>query len=40
MQRNTMYREKECRSLKHFEENKEEEVSDLREELAGETHYV
>jgi ferredoxin--NADP+ reductase len=41
MQRNTMYREKECRSLKHFEENKEEEVAELREELAaGETHYA
>jgi hypothetical protein len=39
MQRNTMYREKECRSLKHFEENKEEEVAGLREELAaGEVH--
>jgi ferredoxin--NADP+ reductase len=41
MQRNTMYREKECRSLKHFEANKEEEVAELREELvAGEKHYV
>ena len=39
MQRNTMYREKECQSLKHFEENKEEEVAELREELAaGEVH--
>ena len=39
MQRNTMYREKECHSLKHFEENKEEEVAELREELAaGEVH--
>jgi ferredoxin--NADP+ reductase len=35
MQRNTMYREKECQSLKHFEENKEEEVAELREELAS-----
>jgi ferredoxin--NADP+ reductase len=39
MQRNIMYREKECQSLKHFEENKEEEVAGLREELAaGEVH--
>ena len=40
MQRNTMYREKECESLKRFEENKEEEVAELRAELAGEKHYV
>ena len=39
IQRNIMYREKECQSLKHFEENKEEEVAELREELAaGEVH--
>jgi ferredoxin--NADP+ reductase len=41
MQRNTMYREKECASLKHFQENKEEEIAELRAELAAEEkHYV
>jgi ferredoxin--NADP+ reductase len=41
MQRNTMYREKECQSLKQFQENKEEQVAELREELAaGERHYA
>jgi ferredoxin--NADP+ reductase len=41
MQRNAMYREKECQSLKRFEQNKEEELAQLREELAaGETHYA
>ena len=35
MQRNTMYREKECQSLKDFEENKAEEVAQLRAELAA-----
>ena len=41
MQRNTMYREKECASLKQFQENMEEQVAELREELAaGEKHYV
>ena len=40
MQRNTMYREKECESLKRFNENKEEEIAELRAELAGEKHYV
>ena len=41
MQRNTMYRDKECQSLKDFEENKEEELAQLRAELAAEeTHYV
>jgi hypothetical protein len=36
-----MYREKECASLKHFQEHKEEQVAELREELAAkETHYV
>ena len=33
MQRNNMYREMECESLKHFTENKEELLADLREEL-------
>jgi ferredoxin--NADP+ reductase len=41
MQRNTMYRDKECASLKQFNENKEAQVAELREELAaGEKHYV
>ena len=41
MQRNAMYREKECQSLKHFQEHKDEEVAELRKELAaGEKHYV
>ena len=34
MQRNTMYRDFECQSLKHFEEHKAEEVAHLRAELA------
>jgi ferredoxin--NADP+ reductase len=34
MQRNAMYREKECESLKHFEEHKQEELTQLRVELA------
>jgi ferredoxin--NADP+ reductase len=45
MQRNTMYRDKECESLKRFEENKEEEVAEVRAQLAArrtqeETHYA
>ena len=41
MQRNTMYREQECQSLKHFEEHKDEEVAEIREELAaGEAHHA
>jgi len=41
MQRNAMYRERECESLKSFNENKEKEVAELRTELTeGETHYV
>jgi ferredoxin--NADP+ reductase len=41
MQRNTMYLDKECESLKSFNENKEEEVAELRAQIAaGETHYV
>jgi ferredoxin--NADP+ reductase len=35
MQRNTMYRFKECESLKHFEEHKDEELAQLRAELAA-----
>ncbi|MGB8260706.1 MAG: sulfide/dihydroorotate dehydrogenase-like FAD/NAD-binding protein [Terracidiphilus sp.] len=34
MQRNAMYREKECQSLKEFETHKAEEVAELRAELA------
>jgi len=41
MQRNTMYRDKECQSLQDFEAHKEEELAQLRAELAAEeTHYV
>jgi ferredoxin--NADP+ reductase len=41
MQRNAMYREKECASLKEFEKHKEEQVAELREELAAkETPYA
>jgi ferredoxin--NADP+ reductase len=41
MQRNSMYREKECASLKEFEKHKEEQVAELRDELAAkETHHV
>jgi ferredoxin--NADP+ reductase len=39
MQRNAMYRDKECRSLKHFQENKEDAVAQLREELAAGASY-
>ena len=35
MQRNTMYREKECQSLKEFEEHKAEEIAQLRADLAA-----
>jgi len=34
MQRNSMYREKECQSLKHFQEHTQEELVGLRAELA------
>src|SRR5208337_4665048 len=41
MQRNAMYREKECAALKEFQEHKEEQVTDLRQELAAkETHHA
>jgi ferredoxin--NADP+ reductase len=41
MQRNAMYREKECQSLKNFEVHKDEELVQLRAELAAEEkHYV
>src|SRR5208337_2636226 len=35
MQRNTMYREKECLSLKHFELNKQMDLAQIRAELAA-----
>ncbi len=35
MQRNTMYREKECQSYKQFDQRKEEEMALLRAELAA-----
>jgi len=34
MQRNTMYRDKECQSLKQFQEHKEEELAQLRAGIA------
>ena len=45
MQRNAMYREKECQSLKHFQENQEEELKQIRAEMAAqlareETHHA
>jgi ferredoxin--NADP+ reductase len=41
MQRNQMYRDKECQSLKDFEEHREEELAQLRADLAAEeTHYA
>jgi ferredoxin--NADP+ reductase len=35
MQRNSMYRDKECQSLKHFQEHMQEELTQLRAELAA-----
>jgi ferredoxin--NADP+ reductase len=35
MQRNAMYREKECAALKEFQAHKQEQVAELREELAA-----
>jgi ferredoxin--NADP+ reductase len=35
MQRNAMYREKECQSLKHFEEHKLEALAQLRADLVS-----
>jgi len=45
MQRNAMYRDKECESLKRFEEHKDEELAEVRSQLAAkladeETHYA
>jgi ferredoxin/flavodoxin---NADP+ reductase len=39
MQRNSMYREKECQSLKRFEENKEAEVAQVRAQFAKEVTH-
>jgi ferredoxin--NADP+ reductase len=36
MQRNAMYRDKECESLKRFQENKDEEVAKVRAQFAEE----
>jgi ferredoxin--NADP+ reductase len=36
MQRNAMYRDNECESLKHFEEHKEEELAEIRSQLKAE----
>jgi ferredoxin--NADP+ reductase len=38
MQRNAMYREKECESLKRFEENKDAEVAQVRAQFVKEGH--
>jgi ferredoxin/flavodoxin---NADP+ reductase len=35
MQRNRMYRDQECESLKRFEESKEEELNQLRAQFAN-----
>lgn len=35
MQRNSMYRQRECESLRQFEEHKQEELAELRAELAS-----
>jgi ferredoxin--NADP+ reductase len=40
MQRNTMYREKECQSLKEFEAHKEEELAQMRAELSAKEQEV
>src|SRR5208337_4120848 len=40
MQRNAMYRDKECESLKQFEEHKQEELAQLRAELAAKEKEV
>jgi ferredoxin--NADP+ reductase len=39
MQRNTMYRDKECESLKRFEENKDAEVAEVRAQFAKEAQH-
>jgi ferredoxin--NADP+ reductase len=39
MQRNAMYRDKECESLKRFEENKEAELAEVRAQFAKEAQH-
>ena len=40
MQRNTMYREKECQSLQYLEEHKDEELAQLRTDLAAKENEI
>src|ERR1022692_1437409 len=40
MQRNTMYREKECQSLRYLEEHKDEELAQLRTDLAAKENEI
>ena len=40
MQRNAMYRDKECQSFKRFEEHKQEELAHLHAELAAKEEEV
>jgi ferredoxin--NADP+ reductase len=40
MQRNAMYRDKECQSLMYFEQHKDEELAQLRGELAAKEEEV
>ena len=40
MQRNAMYRDKECQSLRYFEEHKQEELAQLRADLAARQREV
>jgi ferredoxin--NADP+ reductase len=40
MQRNAMYRDKECQSLKYFEEHKDEELVQLRADLAAKENEI
>ena len=40
MQRNAIYRDKECQSLRHFEEHKQEELAHLRAELTAKEEEV
>jgi len=40
MQRNTMYRDKECESLRRFDESREQAVTELRAELREELTEV
>jgi ferredoxin--NADP+ reductase len=40
MQRNAMYREKECQSLKYLEEHKDEELAQVRADLAAKENEI